>query len=479
MGWGTTGAAVDTSKGASGRALYNDFGIVVRQVSVVTTTETRGLTEEAAKALVGVTDETTAQSYCRVINGELVTITARTGTKTTKTAGRADESNQWKVSTTVETLTVTGLDGWAEAGTGTTAGTDVVSTHSKNSSILYSNHGVTVRQLEDTVEHTIKNLTQSAAEALVSCSDTTDQQIYYKVVEGDLVSLVATTGTIRRKTSARETNGTYTVTDTTTTYTVDGLGTDTDGWKTAFTGTGVEVTTSKQIASSILFSKRGAQTIYHVETEVVTEYRGAGVGILDEVVFSDNTSQAEYWAMIDGTVYAMTVTSGTRTTWSASRNAKGVWTGVKRVVTFTSNPATIPSPWGTTKLDSDGRAMTLSSSGVSHTTNLEMSHSYEWAVADDTLITTVKRKDTAVEFIDTEAHANAVVAANTSNTLHYRTVSHLLYTFLVPVYASRMVPVGVVKTASASYNSVEKGWTVTIIETTYDWTGTGWSGDHS
>ena len=54
MGWGTTGAAVDTSKGASGSDLYNDFGIVVRQVSVVTTTETRGLTEEAAKALVGV-----------------------------------------------------------------------------------------------------------------------------------------------------------------------------------------------------------------------------------------------------------------------------------------------------------------------------------------------------------------------------------------------------------------------------------------
>ena len=479
MGWIAVGADVDTSKGASGNDLYNDFGIVVRQVSTITVTETRGLTEDAAKELVGVVDNTTAQSYCRVVNGEQVTIVARTGNKTTKTASRADESNQWKVSSTTEEFTVIGLEGWAEAGGGTTEGTEVTSTHSKNSSILFSNHGITVRQLEDTVENTIKNLSQAAAEALVSCSDATAQQIYYKVVEGDLVSLVATTGTIRRKTSARETNGTYTVTDTTTTYAVDGLGSDTDGWKTAFTGTGVEVTTSKQIASSILFSKRGAQTIYQVETEVVTEYRGAGDGIVDSVVFSDNTSQAEYWSMIDGTVHAMTVTSGTRTTWSASRNAKGVWTGVKRVVTYTSNPATIPSPWGTTKLDADGRAVVLSASGVSHTTNLEMSHSYEWAVADDTLITIVKRKDTAVEFIDTEANANAVVAANTSNTLHYRTVSHLLYTFLVPVYASRMVPVGVVKTASASYNSVEKGWTVTIIETTYDWTGTGWSGDHA
>ena len=479
MGWIAVGADVDTSKGASGNDLYNDFGIIVRQVSTVTVTETRGLTEDAAKELVGVVDNTTAQSYCRVVNGEQVTIVARTGTKTTKTASRADESNQWKVSSTIEEFTVIGLEGWAEAGGGTTDGTEVTSTHSKNSSILFSNHGITVRQLEDTVENTIKNLSQAAAEALVSCSDATAQQIYYKVVEGDLVSLVATTGTIRRKTSAREANGTYTVTDVTTTYSVDGLGTGDAAWMTAFTGTGVEVKTSKQVASSILFSKRGASTIYQVETEEVTEYRGAGVGILDEVVFSDNTSQAAYYAMIDGSVHEITVTSGTRTTWSASRNAKGVWTGIKRVVTFTSNPASITTPWDTKKLDADGRVVVLSASGVSHTTNIEMSHSYEWAANGDTLITVVKRRNTVVEFINTKANAQAVVAANTSNTLHYIDVKHWMYTFIVPVYAYRMLPVGVVKTASASYNSVEKGWSVTITETTYDWTGSGWEGSHS
>lgn len=478
MGWNAIGGDVDTSKNPSSSSLYDDFGIKVEQYESTVTTETRGLTEEAAKAKCGVTDNSSAQSYCRVINGELVTISVRTGTKTVITAARADESNQWKATTVTTTYSSSSLEGWAQAGTGTSAGTTVTATHSKNSTILFSNHGVTVRQLEDVVEQQIKNLTEAAAEALVSCSDATAQQVYYKIVEGDLCSLVATTGTIRRKVSSREANGTYTVTDTTTTYTVDGLGTGENAWLTAFTGTGVTVTTSKQVASSILFSKQGAATIYQVETEEVTEYRGAGEGILDLVVFSDSTTQTAYYAQIGGEVHQFTRTTGTRTTWSASRNAKGVWTGVKRVVTFTTNPATIPSPWGTTKLDSDGRAMTLSASGVSHTRDMDMSHSYEWAVASDTLITTVKRKSTTVEFIDTEAHANAIVTANTSNTLHYNSVRHLLYTFLVDVYAERLVPVGKIKSASASYNSVEKGWTVTITETEYNWTGTGWTGSH-
>lgn len=475
MGWGTTGAEVDTSKGPSSNILYDDFGVKVEQYESTLTTETRGLTEAAAKEKCAVTDNSTAQSYCRVINGELVTISVRTGTKTVITAARADESNQWKATTMTTTYTSSSLNGWAQAGTGTAAGTTVTATHSKNSTILFSNHGVTVRQLEDVVEQQIKNLTSAAAEALVSCADSTQQQVYYKVIEGDLCSLVATTGTIRRKISARETNGTYTVTDTTTTYTVSGLGTGTDAWQTAFTGTGVTVKTSKQIASSILFSKLGATTIYQIETEEVTEYRGAGEGVLDLVVFSDNTTQTPYYAQIGGEVYSFTKTSGTRTTWSATRNAKGVWTGTKRVVTFTTNPATIPSPWGTAKLDAEGRQIALTASGVSRTTSYDKSFSYEFAVGSDVLLTTVERKTTQVEYIDTEAHAQAIVTANTSNTINYVTKKHLLYTFLVPVYAYREVPIGTIKSASASYNSVEKGWTVTISENIYNAQGTGWS----
>lgn len=472
MSWGA-GSEVDTQVAPSSQILYSDFGVTLKQYQTTTVTEVRGMSEENAKAAAGVVDNTSSRTYCRVVNGELVRVSVKTGTVVTSVANRDNEANGWKVVETSETYTCD-TTGWAVSGTGGETGSTVRQSKSKTPSILFSKGETnTVYQYEQSVEEQVKNLTQSAAETLVdnSASDASYQQVYYKVIDGDLYTFTATLGTYVSAVSNREQDGTYTVTKTTTTLTTSSL----TGWVTAFTGTGVSVKTTVNIASAILFSKQGATTIYQVEKEEVTEYRGAGEAICNSVVFSDNTTSTAYYAQIAGEVFSFTATTGTRTQWSATRQANGVWTGVKRVTTFSTNPSPIPSPWGTTKLDGDGNAITLSTSGVSKVINLDGSASYEWAVGSDVLLKKVARKETQVKYVSTQAAAQSIVTANTSNTIVYTTYSHLLYQFLVPVYCYRMVPVGTIKTANASYVSPEQGWAVTIVETTYSASGTGWS----
>lgn len=479
MGWGT-GGEVDTQVAPSSQILYSDFGVTLKQYQTTTVTEVRGMSEEAAKAAAGVTDGTSSRTYCRVVNGELVRVSVKTGTVVTSVANRDNEANGWKVTQTSETYTCD-TTGWAVGGTGGTTGTTVRQSKSKTPSILFSkgqntSSGTgatnTVYQYEQSVEEQVKNLTQTAAEAMVDSvtNDASYQQVYYKVIDGDLYTFTATLGTYVAAVSNREQDGTYTVTKTTTTLTTSSL----TGWVTAFTGTGVTVKTTVNMASSILFSKQGATTIYQVEKEEVTEYRGAGEAICDSVVFSDNTTSIPYYAQIAGEVFSFTATTGTRTQWSATRNSHGVWTGVKRVTTFSTNPSPIPSPWGTAKLDAEGAVISLTTQGISKVVNLDGSSSYEWAVGSSVLLKNVSRKETHVRYISTQAAAQAIVTANTSNTIQYTLYKHLLYDFIVPVYVYRQVPVGTVKTANASYVSPEQGWSVTIVETTYTAGGGGW-----
>ena len=80
------------------------------------------------------------------------------------------------------------------------------------------------------------------------------------------------------------------------------------------------VGTSKQSASTILFSKSGETAIRQRETEEITEYRALNeASALAKVGVTDTTAQTAYYATFGEEDHSITVTTGSKTEVSAQR----------------------------------------------------------------------------------------------------------------------------------------------------------------
>lgn len=250
------------------------------------------------------------------------------------------------------------------------------------------------------------------------------------------------------------------------------------GWST----TGEDVETGKQVASSILFAKNGAETIRQVETVETEEVRGMlAANAKNKVVLDDHTEQTVYWANIGGAVYSITVTSGYKVEWSAARvDESGQWVATKRKTTYTTYPAQLPSAWGTTELNAEGQAVALSASGVSHDIAVDLSRSVLWSFNGKPVTQTLKTETSEIRYVTNKSAAYSLVSANTSNSV--RDVQLVQDVTIVMgngqtstfVGAWCIVKSGVEKFASARYVSEKEGWCVTVTTKTHGYEAAGW-----
>lgn len=250
--------------------------------------------------------------------------------------------------------------------------------------------------------------------------------------------------------------------------------------------TGTTVATGKQSASSILFARPGSATVRQWEVVETSEVRGLTEAAAKDAVPDtaaetaniDNTTQTQYWASIGGRTYSITATTGTKTERGAARkDESGQWVRTDTVHTyFTTGLDT--SIWGTTELDEDGNAATLTASGTEVVVGYDRTSSrVAWDVYSQ-LSTTVKEHRN----IDTQAHAQSIVDSNSSNGSGTVTVSyHQTLDGRDFISAWVAVPSGADKFASARYCGKSRGWTVTVTIKAYSWTspraaasGEGW-----
>ena len=261
----------------------------------------------------------------------------------------------------------------------------------------------------------------------------------------------------------------------------------------AWGSTGTSVCTSKQSASSILFARPGSTTVRQWEVVTTTEIRAlaestakdAVPDTAQETASVDNTVQTEYYASIGGRTYAITATTGSKTVKGASRrDESGQW---MRTDTYHEYFVTglDTNVWGTTELDADGNAVTLTSGGTEVVVGYDRTTSrVAWDVFSQ-VSTTVKE----YRNIDTKAHAEAIVNSNSSNGTGTNVVYHHQTLSLSGsgqgaqdmVTAWVTVPSGTDKFASARYCGASQGWTVTVTIKQYSWTsptaatsGDGW-----
>ena len=250
--------------------------------------------------------------------------------------------------------------------------------------------------------------------------------------------------------------------------------------------TGTTVATGKQSASSILFARPGSATVRQWEVVETSEVRGltedaAKDAVPDtaaETTNIDNTTQTQYWASIGGRTYSITATTGTKTERGAARkDESGQWVRTDTVHTYfvTGLDANV---WGTTELDEDGNAATLTANGTEVVVGYDRTTSRVcWDVYSQ-LTTTVKE----YRNIDTKAHAESIVNNNTSNGTGTTTVNYhqnLNGSDFQSAWVT--VPSGTDKFASARYCGKSRGWTVTVTIKAYSWTspraaasGEGW-----
>lgn len=257
------------------------------------------------------------------------------------------------------------------------------------------------------------------------------------------------------------------------------------GWNT----TGTDVCISKQTTSSILFAASGQTTIYQRETAVTTETRGlteaAAKSMADAATGDDTTVEATYYMHINGTTYSFrAITSGSRKDKGAARrDESGQWVYTETVHTFSTTEIS-GSVWGTTPLDSDGNAITLSQGGSEVTVSVDKSVSrLAWDVFQ-TVTTTVKE----YRRVNSQANATAIVSAAAAAT---NVTQHVVYHHQIIEHAGEpnqdMITAwvtymgGTEKFASARYVSAAEGWTVTVTQKNYGWSsptaaasGTGW-----
>lgn len=247
---------------------------------------------------------------------------------------------------------------------------------------------------------------------------------------------------------------------------------------------GAAVETSKQTSSSILFAHSGYGTVIRqVETVETKEVRGLDESAAREKggTISDSTAQHQAWAHIFGRTHSISYLTGSKTEYSAARrDESGQWVVTETKHTFSISPANLPTDWGTTELDADGNAVSLSSGGdAAISVSVEKTVSrLAWDVFQ-TLTTTVKE----IRHVNTEANARSLVSANTPATqatpatVYYH--STLNGNDTVSSWVSYMN--GTEKFASARRVSESEGWTVTVTEKVYGWSspraatdGNGW-----
>ena len=194
MGWNTTGTDVCISKQTTSSILFAASGqTTIYQRETAVTTETRGLTEAAAKSMADAAtgDDTTVEAtYYAHINGTTYSFNAITsGIRKDKGAARRDESGQWVYTETVHTFSTTEISGsvWGttpldEDGnpiTLTAAGHEVMVSIDKSVSRLAWDVFQTVTTTVKEVRHVN---TQANATAIVNAaaaaSNVTQQTVY-------------------------------------------------------------------------------------------------------------------------------------------------------------------------------------------------------------------------------------------------------------------------------------------------------------
>lgn len=248
------------------------------------------------------------------------------------------------------------------------------------------------------------------------------------------------------------------------------------GW-----GNTCNVDTSVNASSTILFRRNGATTIRQLETVETMEVRGhnATGGKTAGKQHEDNTVETTYYGFIDGEVFSFDAKTGTRVEWGAARkDESGQWVATKRTIIYSVEPTPDSTIWGTKPLNEEGQPITLSANGVPRVVSYDKSSSFACRFASMSLTTTVATTVTEYRYIDTQAHAQAIVNANSSTHSSFTNLS----TYVAPPdshtlpgpYATMAVPSGSEKFASARYVSPRDGWTVTVNEKTFGWSGNGW-----
>ena len=251
-------------------------------------------------------------------------------------------------------------------------------------------------------------------------------------------------------------------------------------WHDTATGD-CSVDTNKASASSILFAKNSAETVRQWEVVETTEVRAltedAGQGKVpdteNEVKSDDATTQATYWANIDGTTYSITVTTGTKTEYGAARrDESGQWVCTKTKHTYFATGLT--SKWGTTELDENGSAVTLGS-GVEQTTSVSRTVTLVRQYNADGKAHTVSSATTTTvkewKYISTEGKAMEYLSG-LSQSISYNTYTLTQYAYQLDsalpqfiLYAT--VPEGSESFGEVHYVSKSRGWTATVTTKEY------------
>ena len=247
----------------------------------------------------------------------------------------------------------------------------------------------------------------------------------------------------------------------------------------AWSTTGTRVKISKVPASTILFSRNGSTTIRQVEVVETAEIRGLTETAANDLCgITENTTQTSYYAKIDGDVYSFTATTGVKTEVSgARRDDSGQWVVTERKTTYSVTPSPLPSGWGTTPLNERGEAITLSAGGKSYDVNIDFSSSRLWTFAGHPVNQTIRSVMSEIRYVSTEAAANALVTANTTDTVGNTTLTHDVEYETGPSDTKATmggawctVKTGVEKFASARYVSEKEGWCVNVTTKTFGYT---------
>ena len=250
----------------------------------------------------------------------------------------------------------------------------------------------------------------------------------------------------------------------------------------AWSTTGTRVKISKVPASTILFSRNGSTTIRQVEVVETAEIRGLTETAANNLCgITENTTQTSYYAKIDGDVYSFTATTGVKTEVSgARRDDSGQWVVTERKTTYSVTPSPLPQGWGTTPLNERGEAITLSASGTSYDVTIDFSSSRLWTFNNKPVNQTIKAVASEIRYVTTKAAADALVTANTVDTVGDTqlkmdgTITDVEGTTQTIVIAWCTVKTGTEKFASARYVSEKEGWCVNVTTKTYGYSAAGW-----
>lgn len=231
------------------------------------------------------------------------------------------------------------------------------------------------------------------------------------------------------------------------------------------------VGTSKQSASTILFSKSGQTTVRQRETETITEYRALNeASALAKVGVTDATTQTSYYATFGEEDHSITVTTGTKTEVSARRaNEANGWIVTKREVAYTVEGLNT-STWKTTRVVSGGGTVRTVSVNVSST----HVRTFQDVALYSTKTVTVKEHPGLSQ---SAAESLATSLANETNVAEHVmrcSVSQTIDGGAIPsTNAWATIHTGKIVYATTRKISDDEGYTVTETEENYSWRQTG------